>query len=106
MSVITKFCDAMYEKFPEITEDMKTWATNYIEEDSKKFKALKDDGKITFGKYKGYSIAELSQAPKGAEYIQWVLQQTWFTEDKFGTLFADIKRLNIKKKIVKKAVLN
>ena len=106
MSAITKFTDALYDKFPEITEDIKAWAANYIEEDSKAYNALKDTGKVTFGKYKGYSIAELNQAPKGAEYISWLLNQTWFEESKFPQLFADIKRLNIKKKVVKRVALN
>ncbi len=106
MSAITKFTEAFFEKFPDINDEQKAWATNYIEEDSKAYNALKDTGKVTFGKYKGYSIAELNQAPKGAEYISWLLNQTWFEESKFPALFADIKRLNIKKKPVKKAPLN
>ena len=106
MSAITKFTDAFFEQFPDVTEEQKAWAANYIEEDSKAYNALKDTGKVTFGKYKGYSIAELNQAPKGAEYIGWLLNQLWFEESKFPTLFADIKRLNIKKKPVKKTPLN
>jgi hypothetical protein len=98
MSALTKFTDALYEQFPSITDEIKEWAANFIEEDSKQFKALKDTGKFTFGRWKGYSVAELAQAPKGLEYVQWCLQQAWFEESKFPTLYADISRLNIKKK--------
>ena len=102
MSAITKFTDALYEKFPDITDDMKAWAATYIEEDTKAYKALKDDGKFSFGKWRGYSVAELAQTPKGLEYCQWCLTQNWFEESKFPALFADIKRLNIKKAPIKK----
>jgi hypothetical protein len=102
MSALTKFSEALYEQFPAITDEMKEWVASYIEDDSKAFKALKDDGKISFGKWRGYSIAELAQTSKGLEYIQWCLAQTWFEESKFPALFADIKRLNIKKAPIKK----
>ena len=102
MSALTKFCEALYEQFQEINEEQRLWAANYIEEDAKAFKALKDDGKISFGKWKCYSVAELAQTSKGLEYIQWCLAQTWFEESKFPALFADIKRLNIKKAPIKK----
>ena len=102
MSVIQKFCDALYEQFPDTSDEMKQWATDFIDRDSKEFAALKDTGKFTFGKWKGYSVAELAQTPKGLEYVQWCMGNAWFDESKFPTLFADIKRLNIKKTPAKK----
>ncbi len=105
MSALAKFTDAFFEQFPDITEEQRLWAANFIEEDSKQFKALKDTGKFTFGRWKGYSVAELAQTPKGLEYVQWCLQQAWFEESKFPTLYADITRLNIKKKKFVKAPL-
>jgi hypothetical protein len=105
MSALTKFTDALYEQFPSITDEVKEWAANYIEEDSKAYRALKDDGKISFGKWRGYSIAELAQTSKGLDYISWLLSQAFFEESKFPALFADIKRLNIKKKVTKKTPL-
>ena len=102
MSVIAKFSEALYDQFPSISDEIKEWVANYIEEDAKAFNALKDTGKFSFGKWKGYSVAELAQTPKGLEYVQWCLQQAWFEESKFPTLHADIKRLNIKKAPLKK----
>lgn len=61
------------------------------------YKKLKSEGKITFGKYKGYTVKEMCRTVKGKEYLSWLLTQSWFQE-KFTDLVEVIKKEGIKKK--------
>lgn len=86
-------------------DDLISWIKAYIEKEQESYSKNKENKALTFGKYKGYTVKELSLTPKGKDYIQWLLNQQWFTEDKFSSLYEEIKALNIKKKPVKKATL-
>ena len=74
-------------------EDGKTWleSKNLISEQTKQYKKNVQDGKISFGKYKGFSVKELSGLEKGLDYLGWLLKQQWFSEDKFGSLYDAIR---------------
>lgn len=93
-----KFVEAFKEKFPEIDEDVVEWIEDYIKENKKEYRDNRDSGKLTFGKYKGYEISELAQTEKGKDYLQWLMAQSFFSEDKFTCYHNKLKELGIKKK--------
>jgi uncharacterized protein (DUF3820 family) len=96
-----KFVEAFKEKFPEehvVKEDVVEWIEDYIKENKKEYRDNRDSGKLTFGKYKGYEISELAQTEKGKDYLQWLMAQSFFSEDKFTCYHNKLKELGIKKK--------
>jgi hypothetical protein len=97
-----KFVEAFKEKFPEIDEDVVEWIEDYIKDNKKEYRDNRDSGKLTFGKYKGYEISELAQTEKGKDYLQWLMAQSFFSEDKFTCYHNKLKELGIKKKKEKK----
>ena len=102
--------DSLNEKVnstPEMgKQDVLSWIQAYIEEQQETYSKNKENKALTFGKYKGYTVKELSLTPKGRDYISWLLNQQWFVEDKFATLYEEIKAVGIKKKPMKKASLD
>ena len=74
------------------------WIEDYIKENKKEYRDNRDSGKLTFGKYKGYEISELAQTEKGKDYLQWLMAQSFFSEDKFTCYHNKLKELGIKKK--------
>jgi hypothetical protein len=78
----------------------------YIEAEDEKYRKNKQNKALTFGKWKGFTIKELSVSEKGKSYLEWLLAQAWCDEEKFGFIHEECKALNIKKKITKRAVLN
>lgn len=102
---LVKFQIAIDEKFPTMPVEYKQFIQEYIETEQKAYDNNKSNGKITFGKYKGYSVKELSLTVKGKEYLQWLMAQTFFTEDKFRDLYKELNELKIKKKATKLAPL-
>lgn len=69
---------------------------NFKNLEDEKYKALKTERRVTFGKFKGFTISELCKTPKGKDYCRWLLSQSWFTE-KFTDLIEDIQKEGIKK---------
>ena len=78
----------------------------YIEGEHAKYENNKQNNALTFGKWKGFTVKELSANDKGKSYLEWLLTQTWFSPDKFSSLHYEIKSLGIKKKPTKRATLN
>lgn len=89
LSNLGEVCD-MIDEFNEIEQ--------------KKFKQLKKDNKITFGRYRGYTPKELALTEKGKDYLSWLLTQDWMME-KRSDLVEHIKELGIKKKSLKRTPL-
>ena len=101
MSQIQRLLEHLGEKFEDIStitgSDVYQAIEEYKAEEDEKYQKLKQEGKITFGKYKGYSVKEMTRTMKGKDYLRWLLQQTWFTE-KFTDLVEQIEAQGIKKK--------
>ena len=76
----------------------------FAEEEQKKYDELKKDRKLSFGKYRGYTVRELALTQKGKDYLSWLLGQGWFVE-KNKTLVEEIGELGIKKKSFKRTPL-
>ena len=72
-----------------------------INEQKAEYKLNKDSNKMTFGRYSGYTIKEIVKCPsgKGTGYLEWLLCQSFFTEDKYPDLFTQLKECKIKKKV-------
>ena len=105
---LNKFKIALLEKFPDFkveNEEIYNFVETYIADQQREFKQNKSGNKLSFGKYVGYSISELALTSKGYEYIQWLTQQAWFNEEKYPNEFAELKKLGIKKKSVKRTPL-
>jgi uncharacterized protein (DUF3820 family) len=104
MSQIQKLLEHLNEKFPVISmttgSELYSEIEDFKKEEDAKYQKLKQEGKITFGKYKGYSVTEMTRTPKGKDYLRWLLQQGWFTE-KFTDLVEQIEAQGIKKKELK-----
>ena len=102
---LSKFAIAFGEKFTAMPVEYKTFIDEYMENEKREYDNNKSNGKITFGKYKGYSVKELALSEKGKDYLQWLMAQTFFTEDKFPDLHKELRELKIKKKKTKLAPL-
>jgi hypothetical protein len=102
---LSKFAIAFDERFKTMPIEYRTFIDEYMENEKKEYDSNKQNGKLTFGKYRGYSIKELSLTQKGKEYLEWLMSQTFFTEDKFSDLHKELKELKIKKKKTKLAPL-
>ena len=85
----------------EVTE----FIDQYIEEEDEKYRKNKKNKALTFGRWKGFTVKELSVSDKGKSYLEWLLTQQWFSEDKFADIHEECKTLGIKKKITKRACL-
>ena len=103
MSQIQRLIENLGEKFEDISmvtgSEIYQAVEDFKKDEDDKYQKLKQEGKITFGKYKGYTIAEMQRTSKGKDYLRWLLQQTWFTE-KFTDLVEQIEAIpiTIKKK--------
>jgi len=95
---LSKFAIAFDERFKTMPIEYRTFIDEYLENEKKEYNNNKQNGKLTFGKYRGYSIKELALTQKGKEYLEWLMSQTFFTEDKFSDLHKELKELKIKKK--------
>ena len=100
---LNKLLETLLSEFPEDDDDTDSsrvinFIKKYIETEQKNYTENKDNNKLTFGKFKGYSVKELALTDKGIDYLQWLLSQSWCTEDKFGMIYDECKKLNIKKK--------
>jgi hypothetical protein len=100
---LLKFQKTLYEKFNDLlnkegNRDMKDFIDSYVEAEQKEYTNNKNNGKLTFGKYKGYSIDELAKTDKGKDYLSWLSAQSFFTEGKFDELKEKLNELGIKKK--------
>lgn len=78
--------------------DILTYVNEFINEQQKQYTINKDNDCLTFGKWKGFTIKEMSTNEKGKQYVGWLLTQPWFTEDKFSNLFEDMRHNNLLKK--------
>ena len=66
------------------------WIKAYAEKESAEYNKNRDNGLISFGRYKGQSVEAVMGLDKGLEYLQWVQKQSWFTEDKFSSLYPKV----------------
>ena len=98
---LQKLLDHLNEKFDDISmvtgSELYQSIEEYKKEQDTKYQKLKSEGKITFGRYRGYTVKEMVRTMKGRDYLRWLLQQTWFTE-KFTDLVEQIEKEGIKKK--------
>lgn len=94
---VQKFITSFNEQFKDVPSQYSTWMDDYLNKEKDEYKQNKDSGKLTFGKYKGYSIVNLSKDEKGKSYLQWLIHQSFFTKDKFGYLIDAINEAGIKK---------
>lgn len=103
---LVKFQTALHEEFPELGQEIATFLEVYIAKEKAEYKDNKKDNKLTFGKFKGYSILELSTLEKGKDYLQWVLSQTWVDDEKWAWFRDECKRLKVVKKTTKRLPLS
>ena len=89
--LLTHLQEIVDNKPKTTVDDLMDTIKEYILEQNKQYKKNVQDGKISFGKYKGFSVKELSGLEKGLDYLGWLLKQQWFSEDKFGSLYDAIR---------------
>ena len=94
----------LQEGLKKFTEDDKatdviSYVNDFIDEQQKTYTQNKENRCISFGKHKGSSMEDMSKTQAGKSYIQWLLKQTWFTEDKFQDLYDDMRKFGLLKKI-------
>lgn len=102
---LSKFAIAFGERFTAMPVEYRTFIDEYMENERKEYDNNKCNGKITFGKYKGYSVKELALTEKGKDYLQWLMSQEFFSDQKFPDLHKELRELKIKKKKTKLAPL-
>ena len=103
---LTKFRELLVEQLKEqmVSADgvlILEFLDKQIVEQKAEYKLNKDTGRISFGKYKGFTIKDVLKCPsgKGESYIQWLMNQSWFVDDKYPDLYQQIKDCKIKKKL-------
>ena len=110
MSAIKQLRETLVEKMivnPDISvSGIMDSIDEFITEQDNQYQKNKDNKALTFGKWKGFTIKELSVSDKGKSYLEWLLSQQWCDEQKFGYIHEECKALNIKKKVQKRPVLN
>ena len=105
---LRKLKESIIEEFPTIDQEghnvtadaLLLFIDEYISIDQKQYEKNKANKALTFGKWKGFTVKELSVSEKGNSYLEWLLSQTWCDESKFGYIHEECKALNIKKKTV------
>lgn len=95
---IVKLQEALKVQFPELDTKVSEFINTYIDDIKEKKKELRNDGKLSFGKYKGFYPKELAETEAGRNYLTWLFSQEYFTQDKFGDLYDTLVELGIKKK--------
>ena len=83
----------------DTAESVITHVRNFIDKQQQTYTQNKENRCISFGKHKGSSMEDMSKTQAGKSYIQWLLKQTWFTEDKFQDLYDDMRKFGLLKKI-------
>jgi len=100
MSTLQKLLNHLDEKFLDISkhtaQDVIDEIETYRAQKDEEYKKLKKENKLLFGKYKGYTIEELTKTLKGKDYCRWLLKQAWFDE-KFNDLIEEMAKYGIKK---------
>lgn len=94
----SQISDELGSQFPELDQDVVDWIAQKIVKDKEVFAKTKADGKLTFGKYAGYSLDELAKTDKGKSYLQWLLSQSFFSREKYPEYHAKLEELGLKKK--------
>lgn len=79
-------------------ENLMIFIEDYAEKEQKQYQKNKENKALTFGKYKNYTVKELSLTMKGKDYLSWLLSQTWCTEDKFAYIHEECAKYKISKK--------
>jgi hypothetical protein len=97
-SELTNLKDALALQFPDMEADVTAFIDTYINDIKQKKAAMRNEGKLSFGKYKGMKPAELIKTEAGHSYLTWLFSQSYFTADKFGDLYETLESLGIKKK--------
>ena len=101
-----KLYDAMNNKVMEeheteketTVEGLMDFAREYVDQQRVEYEENKSKKALTFGKWKGFKVAELAQTEKGRSYLTWLLSQTWCTEDKFKYIHDGCSQAGIKKR--------
>ena len=103
---LTKFRELLVEHFKVETASAEgmiilEFLDKQIVEQKAEYKLNKDTGRISFGKYKGFTIKDVLKCPsgKGESYLQWLMNQSWFVDEKYPDLYQQIKDCKIKKKV-------
>lgn len=97
MPVLEDLKAYLLEKDPDVYGRVHTMIDDFSEEESKKYRENKEAGKLTWGKYKGYSVKELNMTEKGKDYLRWMIGQDWVKQNK-PHIVEQIKELGIKPK--------
>tara|TARA_R110001606_G_scaffold6061_1_gene27392 strand:+ start:1279 stop:1608 length:330 start_codon:yes stop_codon:yes gene_type:complete len=98
MSSLYKLQQAIHEEFPMLgieghavtADQVMSFIDEYAEIDRKAYLKNKGDGRLSFGKHKGFSVQELCANPKGLSYMTWLLKQQWFEKTKYPEIFEQI----------------
>lgn len=94
----------LYEKCPDGYNLVKEHIDAFAEKSYQEYKQNQADGKITWGKYKGYTVKELNMTDKGKSYLQWMMGQDWVKQNK-PHVIDEIKGLGIRPKTFKRVPL-
>ena len=77
--------------------DVLAFLDKYVNTEKKEYTDNKENNALTFGKYKGHTVEDLSKNDKGRDYLQWMLAQSW--AEKFPDIVAKCTELKINKKV-------
>lgn len=99
-----KFKEDFFDEFPALYEDerIKSYVYNYklIKPECRSRSQSPDpkEARLTFGKYKGFLVADLYKMDAGKQYLTWLYSQSFFDAEKFPLLHKSLTELGTVKK--------
>jgi hypothetical protein len=76
-------------------DELNDFINDYIDASVTEYKTNVKNNCLNFGKWKGMTIKEVCVSDKGKDYLLWLLKQSWFSEEKNGLLFDDLRTCGI-----------
>ena len=73
---LNKLLEAIRTEFifeDNTSENLMIFIEDYAEKDREQYQKNKENKALTFGKYRGYTVKELSLTMKGKDYLGWLL---------------------------------
>jgi hypothetical protein len=103
---LRKLRESIMENFPTVNDEgndvsgthLLEFIDSHMEAEQKQYENNRANNLITWGKYRGYSVEELSRTEKGKSYLEWTLSQSWVIPERFGWFIDQCTALNIVKK--------
>ena len=80
---------------PKSVDEIVNFVNAYVDTSVSEYKTNIKNNCLQFGKWKGMTVKEICGSDKGKDYLQWLLKQAWFVEEKNEQLFTDLRSCGV-----------